>query len=185
MLINKDRVLAPAPIVGACRYNVTRDVKTSNAAMARLFAVDPALAAAGVSHVEFQRHARIHPDDMSRVVEALDASFQNKCDFLQTYRVRDAEGHEHVVFGQGATFQDEASGDRIFTGTLLAVASPRLHGFARGLDSLDDVATACVVAREEARSIGAKSLTYMLDMALLELGHRLAAVAKRKLPGWN
>jgi signal transduction histidine kinase len=76
--------------VGAWDWDVVEDRVTADAQFARLYGVDPAVAAAGAPIDEFFHG--IHPDDLDRVAAAIDATLRSGAPFDQEYRVI-GEGH--------------------------------------------------------------------------------------------
>lgn len=85
--------------VGAWNWNVVEDRVTADAQFARLYGVDPAVAAAGAPIGAFFHG--IHPDDRDRVAAAVDATLRTGAAFNEEYRVVGEGGRARWLVARG------------------------------------------------------------------------------------
>ncbi|MFB6270824.1 MAG: PAS domain S-box protein, partial [Halobacterium sp.] len=90
---------AEAGAVGTWEWHVPDDRFVADAALARLFGVDPERARDGVSLDDMV--AAIHEDDRDRVEAAIDRAVDTCGEYEQEYRVYDADGDERWVVARG------------------------------------------------------------------------------------
>ena len=85
--------------IGTWDWDVVNDKITSDARFARLYGVDPEIAAKGSSVKDFFNG--IHPDDLPRVREAIDHALKTGERFAEEYRLTQADGSLRWVSAQG------------------------------------------------------------------------------------
>jgi len=90
---------AEAGAVGTWEWHVPEDRFVADAALARLFGVDPERAREGVPLSELV--ASIHEDDRERVAAAIDEAVETCSDYEEEYRVYDADGDVRWVVARG------------------------------------------------------------------------------------
>jgi signal transduction histidine kinase len=92
--------------VGRWDWDVAADRVTADAPFARLYGVDPEMAAAGAPIAVF--FAGIHADDTARVQAAVEATIATGHPFEEEYRVRDRAGQIRWLAAHGHVDRDEA-----------------------------------------------------------------------------
>ncbi|MDX6807421.1 hypothetical protein [Terrihabitans rhizophilus] len=154
--------------------------------MSKLFGVNPVSARAGLHKTAFAASVRIHSDDLDRVLTRLEHAIRTRGEFIESYRLLDTSGTERVIFGQACGYVDETTKRTLFAGTLIDLSPQQVADVENGFaEPLDELASVCMSARELAAKSGLKLTSHLLDMTLLDLGHRIASAAKRKMPGWH
>lgn len=96
------RALAASDHIGAWDWHVPEDKVVADTRMARMFGVDPARATAGLPIAEFT--ACIHPDDRTRVSEAIQTAIEGTGDFISEYRVVQPNGAERWLLARGQVY---------------------------------------------------------------------------------
>jgi PAS domain S-box-containing protein len=90
---------AEAGAVGTWEWHVPEDRVVADAALARLFGVDPEHAREGVPLAELV--TSVHEEDRERVAAAIDEAVEMCSDFEEEYRVYDADGDVRWVVARG------------------------------------------------------------------------------------
>jgi PAS domain S-box-containing protein len=92
--------------VGTWDWDVVADRVTSDPRFARLYGVDPEVAAAGAPIAEF--FGGIHPDDLPRVQAAIAEALEKGTRFSEEYRIVQPDGEPLWVIAQGRAHLDES-----------------------------------------------------------------------------
>jgi PAS domain S-box-containing protein len=91
--------LAAANGIGTWDWDVTNDLVYADESFARLYGVDPAKAAKGITLAEFIRN--LHPDDRDRVELAIEQALRTGEEFSCEYRLLQADGSIRWVAAVG------------------------------------------------------------------------------------
>lgn len=91
--------LSGSSLVGTWDWNVQDNIVTSDDKFASMFNLDPLRAGLGVPIEEFLN--AIHPEDVVRVREEIDASLQSGAPYRSEYRLRSPDGTVHWVIASG------------------------------------------------------------------------------------
>ncbi len=91
--------LTAANGVGTWDWDVPNDLVYADTNFARLYGVDPAIAAAGITIAEFTRN--MHPGDQSRVSKSIVAALQSGDEFASEYRLIQRDGSVRWVTAVG------------------------------------------------------------------------------------
>lgn len=110
----------------------------------------------------------IHPDDLERVSKAICRAVDTGAFYREEYRVISAGRAVLAVMAMGSCRRDAANKPVEYTGMLFRL-DPEPSS-----DPKDELIEACGKAYKLAKMSGSKFLLYLLSMALLELGRRVA-----------
>ena len=110
--------------IGTWDWDVAGNRVTADARFARLYGVDPTVAATGASIETF--FGGIHPDDLPRVQGSIDATLTQGAPFLEEYRLLQPDGRTVWVVAQGrAKFDADGRAIR-FPGVSFDITQRRL-----------------------------------------------------------
>ncbi|MBN2973766.1 PAS domain-containing protein [Roseomonas aeriglobus] len=155
--------------IGTWDWDVANNRVTADDRFARLYGVDPAMAAAGAPIDDF--FGGIHPDDVPRVQSAIDATLTTGAPFIEEYRLVRTGGRTLWVVAQGrAQFDSEGRAIR-FPGVSFDITTRR-----NAEEAARDAARELRVATE------AQDFLYRLNDQMRRLGladeiKRIAAAA--------
>ena len=90
--------------VGVWTYDVASDRFSYDAAIATLYAIDPARGAGGIPREEFL--ANVHPDDRAALKATMAGGLVNPGDLELEYRLCHPDGSIHWVLSRGHTYHD-------------------------------------------------------------------------------
>jgi signal transduction histidine kinase len=102
------------PNIGTWDWDVVADRVTADAHFARLYGVDPFVAAQGAAIEMF--FGRLHPDDRDRVEREIDEAVRTGARFESEYRLCGDDGRSHWVMAQGRCEHDAAGSATRFPG---------------------------------------------------------------------
>lgn len=111
--------LAAAGGIGVWDWDVSRDLVYVDAAFARLYGVDPRLAAAGAPMHEFFRN--IHPSDAGRVEAAIYEALRERREFSSEYRILQPNGSARWVLCAGRCTYDGEGKPLRFPGVVIDI----------------------------------------------------------------
>jgi PAS domain S-box-containing protein len=115
--------LSNAQIVGFWDWHIREDLVYADTRFARLFAVDPAQAAAGAPIAAFM--AAIHPDDRDRVSAFVALGLQTGEPFSEEYRLRGEDGVVRHVLAYGQCVYDADRQPNRFPGIVVDITEQR------------------------------------------------------------
>lgn len=154
-----------ARFLGAWRWLVATDSVILGEELALLLGIEPAEGRVGVKS---ERVARaIHPDDQRPFFEAIERASHYGGDIHLSYRVM-ADGVLHRIESSGSCVRTQRGGR---PSEYLGAAHVREE---RDEHPLTAAADHLLAAAQLVRSTGDKPLSYFIDMALTEMGARLA-----------
>ncbi|WP_187371514.1 sensor histidine kinase [Methylobacterium oryzihabitans] len=104
-------------------WDIPADRLYAGPVFARMFGVDPALAAAGVPLAAFE--AGIHPDDRGRIGERIRQVVAAAADFDEEYRLQHADGTVSWIHARGRCYHDEAGRPLRYPGVALDVTAAK------------------------------------------------------------
>ncbi|WP_292093266.1 PAS domain-containing protein [Brevundimonas sp.] len=130
------RALAASDYVGAWDWDVTNDRVVADARFARMYGVDPAVAALGAPIEVFT--AAIHPDDAARVSEEIDRALAAGGAFVSEYRLV-VDGVTRWALARGQVYLTDQGAPLRFPGVIVDVTERRekdaaLESSARALE---------------------------------------------------
>ena len=91
--------LEASDFIGIWDWDLTKNVVTADERFARLYSVDPELAAHGAPIAEFTKN--LHPDDLTHVVPAIEKTVKEGGLFNQEYRLIQPDGSIRWVVAKG------------------------------------------------------------------------------------
>ncbi|MGI4800030.1 MAG: PAS domain-containing protein [Janthinobacterium lividum] len=91
--------------VGVWTYDVATDRFSCDAAIADLYALDPAEAAAGINRADFLAH--VHPDDLPALRAVMTGGLKREGELEMEYRIRHPDGSIRWVLSRGHTYFDD------------------------------------------------------------------------------
>jgi len=91
--------------VGVWTYDALTNRFTCDAAISRLYGLDPKAGAAGLSSEDFL--ANVHPDDKAHLAATMAGGLQRPGDLELEYRLVHADGSVHWVLSRGHTYFDD------------------------------------------------------------------------------
>ena len=97
--------LSVSDLVGIWDWDVTHDILTADAPFARMYGVDPAHAAAGVSVQAFV--AGVHPEDRAQLNEAIERAVRETGELRFEYRLLTPDGRVRWVMAMGRASASE------------------------------------------------------------------------------
>ncbi len=145
--------------IGAWDWDVKQDCVRANAEFARIFSVDPQMAAAGVSVAEFFKS--MHPNDRLVVEAKVAACLKNGGDFAVDYRLLQKDGTTKWVFAKGCCYLDENGEATRFPGVAIDITERK--EIAADLKHVTDTAERQRVIYETALS-NTPDLVYIFDL---------------------
>ncbi|MBW4565735.1 MAG: response regulator [Mojavia pulchra JT2-VF2] len=98
------------------RWKISEDCLITDAALSRLFAVDPVDAAKGLPLQMFVN--AIHKEDQSQVLAAINRAIETGEEYIAEYRIHTATGEERWVAARGIVEYDSAGKPVAFPGAL-------------------------------------------------------------------
>lgn len=136
--------LEASTAIGTWDWDILGDKVTADARFARLYGVDPALAAAGIPIAHFLE--TIHPDDIDRVGQEIDHCLTTGGAFSSEYRLVQADGREIWIAAQGRAMLDAEGRAIQFPGVAFDITErkateARLRATARGLRAANEAQT--------------------------------------------
>jgi PAS domain-containing protein len=108
----------PPKVVGSWNWDVKRDRFRADPEVAKLFQIDPSVAAVGAPIAEFAQ--AIHPEDMPRLEAAVQHSLKSGESLCLAYRVLRSTGGSQCVLAIGRAVLDNGVATS-FPGTLVDV----------------------------------------------------------------
>lgn len=129
--------LSAGRAVGIWDWDVDKDILQTDERFAKLFGIDPEIAATGLPMMTFVES--IHPDDRARVVAAVDLAIETGEEYESEYRLAVPGAGETWVLARGRRFHDEVTSGRRFTGVIFDITQfktneANLELLARELD---------------------------------------------------
>ncbi len=115
--------LGASSMVGIWDWDLKTDRVYADANFARMFAVDPALAADGVAPGTFIEG--IHPEDRDRIGAAIKRAMASTDEYEEEFRAIDAEGHERWVCARGRRRNDALGRPLHFPGVVTDITATR------------------------------------------------------------
>jgi PAS domain S-box-containing protein len=109
--------------IGTWDWDVAADKVTADARFAKLYGVDPEVAAAGAPIGQF--FDGIHPDDLPRVNAAIDVALRDGSMFIEEYRLPQPDGSLRWVAAQGRARLDEDGRATRFPGVSFDITQRR------------------------------------------------------------
>ena len=162
--------------IGTWDWDVAADRVTADARFARLYGVDPDVAAQGASIETF--FGGIHPDDLPRVQVAIAATLNQGAPFIEEYRLVQAHGRVTWVVAQGRARFGAAGRPARFPGISFDITKRRLaEEAAREAAAELRIATEAQAfvhrLAEQLRRLG--STAEVMQLTAAALGKRLGA----------
>jgi PAS domain S-box-containing protein len=118
------RSAVDAAEIGTWVWDIPGDSVVADEFLARLFALDPDRAAAGIPLAEFMRS--IHADDRARVEVAIADAVELDEEYDVEYRVIDAAGEMHWLVARGRVVHDEDGTPLRFPGAASEITKEKL-----------------------------------------------------------
>jgi PAS domain S-box-containing protein len=112
--------LSAADGVGTWDWDVSKDQVRADSAFARIYGVDPALAASGAPIAEFTR--AIHPEDAERIGSAIAHAIEDCTEFAAEYRLVMGAGDVRWVSARGRCTRVDDGGHR-FPGVVFDITT--------------------------------------------------------------
>ncbi len=162
--------------IGTWDWDVSADRVTADARFARLYGVDPDMAARGAPIAAF--FGAIHPDDRPRVEVAIAATLGSGAPFEEEYRLVRSSGQEIWVAAQGRARFDDAGRPIRFPGVSYDVTKRRMAEGAAQIAATElrlANETQAFVHRLANRLRSLDSASAILDMTVEVLARRIGA----------
>lgn len=166
-------LLRDAGVVGMWDYRLDEGLVYADHAMALNYHVDPLRAGDGLPPEAF--HGAIHPDDLPQAVALVRRAIATGTDYIARYRIRMAHGAWREVDVR-ARVQLRAGKPSRLIGVNRLVSS---RGGEDALNRLSVLATEMVAL---ARTIKDRDIGHFAELALFEVGYRLADRLKQADP---
>ncbi len=158
-----------ARFAGAWRWLVASNSVFLSSELALLSRIDPAEGRAGVKPERIAQS--IHPDDQASYVEAVERASFYGGEISLSYRVLNSEALHRIEIA-GSCVRAERGGRPLeYLGGAHVWEQPDEHSLVIAADHL-------LNAAQLVRGAGEKSLSLFIDMALMEMGTRLASREK-------
>ncbi|MBM6595701.1 HWE histidine kinase domain-containing protein [Microvirga pudoricolor] len=154
--------LDAAEVVGIWDWDFESDLIHASARFARIYSVDPEMAAIGAPANQYFAH--IHPDDLGRLHDAIEEAKAGDPIFQSEYRIRQPDGTVRWVLAKGRIYKNAVGKPVRFPGVAIDVSDQRLaeDRKSRLVDLMD-------------RLRNADTVTEILDAAVGVVGSGLAA----------
>jgi len=152
---------------GTYTWKVSEDTVYADAVVATLFGISATEAERGLPLTRFLQ--AVHPDDLARVSAAISLTLETGSTYRAEYRVVSATGKIAQVLAMGRCFCDAAGQPMEYSGMLFDL-SPNETQRWRDEEMVEN----CIAAFKAAKHSGNKFVTYLLSMALIEIGQQAA-----------
>ncbi len=110
--------------VGVWTYDVVDDRFFYDAAIAKLYGIDPNRGTEGMSSTDFLQH--VHPADRASLVATMSSGLVSPGDLELEYRLRHSDGTVHWVLARGHTYFDDSGRPVRRTGVGIDMTTQRL-----------------------------------------------------------
>ena len=152
-----EQALSAGVGVGTWEWDVAADRVKADARFARLYGVDPAVAAQGAPIAEF--FTDIHPDDVGPLQSAIALALETGALFSAEYRLVQPDGSVRWVMAEGQCWRAEDGTPTRFPGVSFDIterrqAEARQGALLRLTDRLRDLTDPAAIAFEAARLLG-------------------------------
>lgn len=154
-----------ARFLGAWRWLVSKDLIFMGEEVAVLFGIDPAVGRLGVKMSRLARS--IHPDDQASFFEAIQRASYFGGDIGFSYRLMVENEYRRIEI-TGSCVRAKAGGR-----PAEYLGGAHMHD-GRAEHPLSIVADHLLASAETARAAGERDLSHFINMALMEVGSRLA-----------
>jgi hypothetical protein len=159
-------LLSPAT-GGIYRWKVGEDLVYADQKAAMLFGIPEDEADEGLPIIRYLRS--IHPDDLERVSHAILSAVEAGSSYRTEYRVLSACGKSTPVLAMGQCFHDQRGNPTEYAGMVFILDhEPTMES------EEDKLIASCIGAFKHAKKAGNDLISYLLSMALIELGQKAA-----------
>lgn len=148
---------------GTYNWRVRDDIVCADAVVAALFGIPAKDAEDGLPIGRFLDS--IHPEDRERVCCSINAAVDSGHVFREKYRVISASGTVTPILAMGQCFRDKDGQPLEYSGMLFDLRAAEIQ---RRRD--DEMTDSCIAAFHAAKKAGHELITYLLSMALIEIG---------------
>lgn len=152
---------------GTYTWRVADDVVHADAYVANLFGIAIEDAMSGLPLVRFLN--AIHPEDVERVSSAIGRAIESGVAYRAEYRVIDASGRVAHVLAMGQCFHGKNDQPEEYAGMIFELGASHMADHSE-----HDMVERCIAAFKAAKNAGNEMITYLLSMALIEIGEKAA-----------
>lgn len=157
-----------SPITGGIyRWIVAEDLVYADTKTEALFCIPDEDAGRGLPIAGYLH--LVHPEDVERVTSAILNAVEAGSSYRAQYRLLSHSGKETTVLAMGQCFHDQYGEPTEYTGMVFVLDQKSWL-----VDEEDKLVKSCIGAFQEAKRAGNEIVSYLLSMALIELGQKAA-----------